>query len=75
MMWPPCPINYAWWAESNDTSLNFLAPREPSETPLPAGHQNVFQLKKTKKINAFFQIYFEKQTKSSEYFFIYYSIA
>jgi hypothetical protein len=37
----PCPINYAWWAESNDTSLNFLALREPSETPLPVGHQNI----------------------------------
>jgi hypothetical protein len=40
MMWPPCLINYAWWAKSNDTSLNFLALREPSETPLPVGHQN-----------------------------------
>ncbi len=43
MMWPPCPINYAWWAESNDTSLNFLALREPSETPLPVGHQKCFE--------------------------------
>ena len=41
----PCPINYAWWAESNDTSLNFLAPREPSETPLPAGHREFYAIK------------------------------
>jgi hypothetical protein len=28
----PCPINCAWWAESNDTTLDFLA---PPEDPLP----------------------------------------
>ncbi len=35
----PYYINYACWAESNDTGLNFLASRELSETPLPAGDQ------------------------------------
>ncbi len=36
----PCPIKCAWWAESNDTTLDFLAPREPPpHTTLPVGDQ------------------------------------
>ncbi len=35
----PNPINYAWWAELNDTTLDFLAPPEHPKTPLPMGDQ------------------------------------
>ncbi len=31
----PCPINCAWWAESNDTTLDFIAPPEDPHPTLP----------------------------------------
>ncbi len=41
----PTPINFAWWAELNDTTLDFLAPPEHPKTPLPVDHQ-IFKDKK-----------------------------
>ena len=39
----PSPINFAWWAELNDTTLDFLAPPEHPKTPLPVGHQKLYE--------------------------------
>ncbi len=41
----PSPINFAWWAELNDTTLDFLAPPEHPKTPLPVGHPNLFWIR------------------------------
>jgi hypothetical protein len=37
----PCPINCAWWAESNDTTLDFLAPPEDPHPTLPVIDQKI----------------------------------
>jgi hypothetical protein len=37
----PCPINCEWWAESNDTTLDFLAPPEDPHPTLPVIDRNL----------------------------------
>ncbi len=66
----PCPIDCAWWAESNDTTLDYLAPPEDPHPTLPVIDQSISSSGIASSLNlglCYFKNFYNTNEKGTKY--------